>query len=190
VNVVIVMGVSGSGKSSLGRQLAARLGGSFLEGDDQHPAANVAKMASGIPLDDEDRWPWLARVAEGIIRLREEARLGEKAHLHAKGIVVASCSALKRSYRDRLRALLDEPVCFLCLNPHRSVLERRLRERPGHFMPPSLLDSQLNTLELPQPDETALILTDDVAAAVLVEAAVVGLGLGHVEAPSRPPPRR
>jgi gluconokinase len=170
------MGVSGSGKSSLGRRLAARLGGSFLEGDDQHPAANVAKMASGTPLDDEDRWPWLARVAEGITRLRK------------KGLVVASCSALKRSYRDRLRSLLDEPVCFLCLNPERSVLERRLRERPGHFMPPSLLDSQLKTLEPPEPDETALILTDDVPAAVLVETAVVRLG--HVGTAPRPPPHR
>jgi len=176
VNIVIVMGVSGSGKSSLGRQLAARLGGAFLEGDDQHPAANVAKMASGIPLDDEDRWPWLARVAQGIIRLREA------------GTVVASCSALKRRYRDRLRSLLGEPVCFLCLNPERSVLERRLRERPGHFMPPSLLDSQLKTLELPQPDETALILTDDVPPSALVDAAVARLR--QVDAPSGTPPQQ
>jgi carbohydrate kinase (thermoresistant glucokinase family) len=175
VNIVIVMGVSGSGKSSIGRQLAARLGGSFLEGDDYHPAANVAKMASGKPLDDADRWPWLARVAEGILRLRRE------------GMVVAACSALKRSYRDRLRLLLEEPVCFVCLNPERSVLEERLHRRPGHFMPPSLLDSQLQTLELPQSDETALIVTDDGPPTALVETAVSGLG--NVDAKPPPPLR-
>ena len=115
------MGVSGCGKSSLGRLLAARLGAAFLEGDDYHPAANVAKMASGVPLDDSDRWPWLARLADAVRERRRD------------GLVVAACSALKRGYRDRLRSLIGEPVCFVCLNPERSVLERRLRERPGQL---------------------------------------------------------
>ncbi len=163
VRTLIVMGVSGSGKSSFGGLLATRLRGAYLEGDDYHPATNVAKMASGTPLDDTDRWPWLELLAEAIGRARE------------KGLVVASCSALKRSYRDRLRSVLEAPVCFLCLNPQRVVLERRLRARPGHFMPSSLLDSQLHTLELPRSDEAALIFTADEPLAALVEAAIARL---------------
>jgi gluconokinase len=158
VDVVIVMGVSGCGKSSLGRLLAARLGAAFLEGDDFHPAGNVAKMASGIPLDDADRWPWLARLADAVRQRRRD------------GVVVAACSSLKRSYRDRLRSLIAEPLCFVCLNPGRGVLERRLRARPGHFMPPSLLDSQLRTLELPQPDEAAILVTGDEPPATLLQS--------------------
>lgn len=154
---MIVMGVSGCGKSSLGRLLAARLGAAFLEGDDFHPAANVAKMSAGVPLDDADRWPWLARLAGAVRQRRRD------------GAAVAACSSLKRSYRDRLRTLIAEPVCFVCLNPPRSVLEQRLRARPGHFMPPSLLDSQLRTLELPGPDEVALLITADAPPAELLQ---------------------
>jgi len=159
---IIVMGVSGCGKSSLGRLLAARLGGAFVEGDDYHPPQNVAKMSAGLPLEDDDRWSWLDSVADAIQSRREH------------GGVVAACSALKRSYRDRLR--LRGSMWFVCLNPQRSVLERRLQQRSGHYMPPSLLDSQLRTLELPQADEGALVLTVDAAPEVLAAAVLEKLG--------------
>ncbi|HWE58592.1 MAG TPA: gluconokinase [Solirubrobacteraceae bacterium] len=142
VAAVVVMGVSGSGKTTIGRGLAGRLGWDFAEGDDLHPAANVAKMAAGEPLTDADRLPWLAQIAGWIDGEIEDGRHG-----------VITCSALKRAYRDRLRR---PEVLFVYLSLPRSELERRMATRHGHFMPASLLDSQLAALEPPDPDESAL----------------------------------
>lgn len=144
--IVVMMGVSGSGKSSVGAALAEYMGWPFEEGDDLHPAANRAKMSAGIPLTDEDRGPWLDRIADWM-----HGRFG------AGGVV--SCSALKRAYRDRLRQA-DPDVRFVLVDPGREELERRLGARKGHFMPASLLDSQLVTLERPDADEKALVLDD------------------------------
>jgi gluconokinase len=142
VSAVVVMGVSGAGKTTIARGLAERLGWDFAEGDDLHPAANVAKMAAGEPLTDADRLPWLAQIAGWIDREIENGRHG-----------VITCSALKRTYRDRLRR---PEVLFVYLALPRSELERRMATRRGHFMPASLLDSQMAALEPPEADESAL----------------------------------
>ncbi len=143
---IVVMGVSGSGKSTLAALLADRLGCPLIEGDEFHSAANVAKMAAGHPLDDADRWPWLDRVGQAV---------GAAAQ---RGIAVAACSALKRRYRERLQAASDVPLLFVLLDTEADELARRLTERAGHYMPASLLDSQLATLERPAPGERALTL--------------------------------
>lgn len=138
---VVVMGVSGTGKTTVGQGIARALGCDFTEGDTLHPAVNVEKMRSGTPLTDEDRWPWLRRVA---------AAIGE--HEAAGLDLVVTCSALKREYRDLLRR--GHPsVWFAHVDTPREVLARRLSERQGHFMPGSLLDSQLATLEPLAADE-------------------------------------
>ncbi len=155
---VIVMGVSASGKTTDAEGLAGRLGWEFAEGDDFHPEANVEKMRSGQPLDDDDRWPWLRELASFI---------GEH-ELDARNLVV-TCSALKRSYRDVLRAG-HESVYFVHVDVARGELERRLRERRGHYMPPTLLDSQLATLEPLGPDEDGIDLDIRHAPAQLVSA--------------------
>ncbi len=145
---IIVMGVSGSGKSTLGTELARHLQCAFLEGDDFHSADNVAKMRSGQPLDDEDRWPWLDRIAAG---LHDAAG--------ADGTAVAACSALKRVYRDRLAQAVGMPLLFVFLETTDSrELARRLVHRADHYMPASLLASQLDTLEQLGPDERAVTL--------------------------------
>src|SRR5258705_9018625 len=135
------MGVSGAGKSLIGAQLARELHIAFLEGDDLHPPENVTRMAAGIALTDDDRRGWLMAIAT---RLRAAKRTGV-------GLVV-SCSALKRSYRDVLRSAGDADVRFVYLAGGRAVLAERLANRRGHFMPPSLLDSQISILEEPSPD--------------------------------------
>jgi gluconokinase len=138
---IVVMGVSGSGKTSVAAELARRLGWDYIEGDDLHPQANVAKMAAGIPLDDDDRWPWLREVA---------AAIGE--HERSGTPFLVTCSALKRSYRDLLRE--GHPsVWFAHVNPSEAALTDRLAKRTGHYMPPSLLGSQLATLEQLDADE-------------------------------------
>ena len=136
---VVVMGVSGTGKSTVGLALADVLGIPFVEGDDLHPRANVEKMAAGIPLTDADRAPWLDMVA---------ARL-------AGPPAVVACSALRRVYRDRLRAASPD-LALVYLHGARELLAERMTERPGHFMPTPLLDSQLATLEPPTSDENAI----------------------------------
>lgn len=141
------MGVSGSGKSTLGALLANDLECRFLEADDFHSPESVAKMRSGQPLGDEDRWPWLDRLGGAI---------GET--LSAEGTAVAACSALKRSYRERLSRAAGAPIAFVLLNTGREELIRRLSNRPGHFMPASLLTSQFEALELPGEDERAVML--------------------------------
>jgi len=140
---VVVMGVSASGKSTVAELLATRLGMPWLDADDLHPPANRQKMASGVPLDDEDRRPWLDTVGR---RLAEGVSTG--------GIVVA-CSALKRAYRDRLRKACPS-VVFVHLHGSREILAERAAARTEHFMPASLLDSQLATLEPLAPDEQGL----------------------------------
>ena len=135
--VIVVMGVSGSGKSTVGRMLAARLGWTFRDGDEFHPETNVAKMQAGTPLNDEDRRPWLLAIQQFM---RAEQSAGRSA--------VIACSALKESYRDLL--LRGEPwVRFVHLTGPREMIEQRMRARAGHFMPVALLDSQLATLETP-----------------------------------------
>ncbi len=135
---VVVMGVSGSGKSTVGAALARRLRVPFLDADTLHPAANVAKMTAGEPLNDADRYPWLDRVGEWLAGHRDGG--------------VASCSALKREYRDRLRAHCSR-VEFLYLNGSPELIGRRLAARSGHFMPAALLRSQFDALEPLGPDE-------------------------------------
>ncbi|WP_284980360.1 gluconokinase [Arthrobacter sp. fls2-241-R2A-200] len=131
--VIVIMGVCGAGKSTVGAALAQRLGAKFVDSDSLHPRANVHKMTQGIPLTDEDRWPWLTLVGD------------ELAAPHPDGIVVA-CSALKRAYRDAIRDTAPATT-FIQLDVERSLLEERLTDRPGHFMPATLLQSQLETLE-------------------------------------------
>ncbi|THA56653.1 gluconokinase [Streptomyces sp. A1136] len=143
--VIVVMGVAGSGKTSVGRLLADALGVPYAEGDTFHPAANVAKIAGGTLLDDSDRWPWLDAVG---------AWIGGRAAGAGGGVV--SASALKRVYRDRLRAA-DPGVVFVHLTGERSLIEKRLTRRTGHFMPAALLESQLDALEPLQDDEAGVV---------------------------------
>jgi gluconokinase len=158
---LVVMGVSGVGKTSVAAEIVERTGWAFVEGDDLHPEANRAKMASGIPLDDDDRWPWLRRIATWI---GEQEAAGRSA--------VVTCSALKRSYRDLLRD--GHPsVWFVHLLAPPALIKERVDARRGHYMPPSLLQSQLATLEPLDPDEPGAGVDttgspDDVAERVLV----------------------
>ena len=137
---IVVMGVSGCGKSTVGRLLADNLGLDYLEGDDLHPPENVARMAAGVALTDADRQDWLQALAQRLADARANGR----------GLVL-SCSSLKRSYRDILR-MGSPDVHFVHLHGARDLLAARMTARPGHYMPPSLLDSQLATLELPGAD--------------------------------------
>ncbi|CAN7216642.1 gluconokinase [Microbacterium foliorum] len=146
---VVVMGVSAAGKSTVSRLLAERLGMDFLDADDLHPASNRAKMSSGTPLTDEDRMPWLDRV-------------GEELALRSVSGAVIACSALRRVYRDRIRARVPGAV-FVHLHGSDSLLAERAAGRTDHFMPPSLLRSQIDTLEALEPDEIGV--TIDVAPA-------------------------
>ena len=166
---LVVMGVSGCGKTSVGRALAQALGSGFIEGDELHPPANVARMAAGTPLTDADRAGWLAEIGR---------RLGQ-AHAAGTGLVV-SCSALKRSYRDGLRAACPG-LLFVHLHGSADLLRQRLLKRTGHYMPPSLLDSQLATLEPPAADEAAI--TFDIAPPT---AQVVAAALAQLQATATP----
>ena len=143
---IVIMGVSGCGKSSVGAALSGALGIPYRDGDDLHPPANVAKMRAGEALTDADRWPWLDRVAGELARLAP---------------VIVGCSALRGSYRDRIRAGAGGPVCFVHLAGSREVISARMAARSGHFMPTSLLDSQFATLEPPGPDEAAMTIDID-----------------------------
>ncbi|MET4047894.1 gluconokinase [Rhodococcus sp. UYP5] len=161
--VLVIMGVSGSGKSTVAGVLARALSWDFQEGDDLHPASNVAKMASGVPLTDEDRLPWLNTIADWI---RSHTRRGEP------GIV--TCSALKRSYRDVLAHGSEGQVLFVHLVGTKTQLGDRLDVRSDHFMPSGLLDSQLSTLEPIGPDENALLVDvgpppQEIAARIIAE---------------------
>jgi gluconokinase len=159
----VVMGVSGSGKSLIGAAFARALGVDFVEGDEYHTAANVARMSSGIPLTDDDRAEWLRLLAARIRKAKDSGA----------GLVV-SCSALKRSYRDILRGAAGE-LQFVFLRGSRALLAERLASRRGHYMPLSLLESQLETLEEPSPDEHVWVcdiseFPEDVVAALIARA--------------------
>jgi len=173
---VVVMGVSGSGKSTLAALLAQRIGCPLLEGDDYHAAASIAKMRAGQPLDDADRWPWLDRLGEAIgVAAAGEAGSRAGGTGAGAGIAVSACSALKRSYRDRLSAASHVPLRFILLETRQEELTRRLVARAGHYMPASLLESQLAILEPPGADECALTLEATTAPDALCNLALAWL---------------
>lgn len=152
---LVIMGVAGCGKSSVGMEMQARLGVPYVDGDDLHSPGNVAKMRAGIPLTDDDRWLWLDRVA---------ATLADQAP------VIVGCSALKRTYRDRIRAGAGGPVRFVYLAGSRALIAERMSAREGHYMPVSLIDSQFAALEPPADDEAAFTTEIDRPLTVIVDA--------------------
>jgi gluconokinase len=156
VPAIVIMGVSGCGKSTLGERLAAATGLSFIEGDDLHPKANIQKMSAGQPLTDTDRWPWLEQVAAHLQMAR------------SPGCII-SCSALRRVYREFIRTQVMRPVLFILPETTPEILFNRLGARPGHYMPRSLLDSQLATLERPGADEDVVMIDSSRAADVVME---------------------
>jgi carbohydrate kinase (thermoresistant glucokinase family) len=153
--IVLLMGVCGCGKSTIGRALASELGWPFVDADSLHPESNVAKMASGVPLTDEDRWPWFDRIVAEMRRYDAAGR-----HL------VIACSALKQAYRDRLAS--GGPIRFVYLKGDEATIAPRLAGRSGHFMPPALLASQLATLE--EPTDAIVV---DIAQPVPVQVAAI-----------------
>ncbi len=161
------MGVSGSGKTSIGEGLAAHLGMPLLEGDQFHPTANIEKMSSGTPLTDDDRWPWLDAIAAAM----RDAPDG----------VILTCSSLRRVYRDRLRAGAGKPVVFVFLDGSRETIAARLADRKGHFMPPSLLASLFATLEPPAADEPGIVrVSIDPPVETVVARALAGIAAARV----------
>jgi gluconokinase len=176
--IVVVMGVSGSGKTAVGMALALRLGWAFEDADDRHPRANVEKMRGGAPLTDEDRRPWLRELGDVIRAWSDRGR-----------DVVLACSALRKWHRDALRSGAPDggSIRFVYLEGTHELIDQRLRHRVGHFMPPSLLESQLATLEKPDATE-ALVVDVGPPVAVIVDAIVTGLRLDarpEVMAPPR-----
>jgi gluconokinase len=171
--IAVVMGVSGSGKTTIGEVLARRLGWSFADADAFHPPANIAKMSAGHPLDDDDRASWLAAIAARIDEWWGRGECG-----------VVTCSALKRRYRDVIVG--DRPeVCLVHLDGGRDLIASRLAGRRGHFMPGALLDSQFAALEPPGPDEHPLVVSIDRPVAAIVEALVIALSRPPVTIPPR-----
>ncbi len=160
--LIVVMGVSGSGKTTVGEALAARLGASFADGDAFHSEANVAKMSRGEPLTDADRWPWLDAIG---------AHLGR-----AEGRAVVACSALRRAYRDRINLAAGAPVFFLHLDGAYDLIAARMAARRGHYMPPSLLRSQFDALEPIAPDETAAVVDISGPPDAVLAASLAALG--------------
>jgi gluconokinase len=154
---LIVMGVSGSGKSTVGEALAQRLGWRFEDGDKFHPASNVAKMHAGVPLTDDDRWPWLKAIADEIDRA-----------CAAGAPAIIACSALKRAYRDVLVHERND-VRIVYLRGDQALIARRLALRKGHFMPPGLLTSQFQTLQPPTDDESAIAVSIDAPVGTIVD---------------------
>jgi gluconokinase len=166
---LIVMGVSGSGKSTIANELAKRLGWAYEDGDRFHPASNVAKMSAGHPLTDEDRWPWLQAIADEIDRV---GKAGEHA--------VIACSALKRSYRDLLVHGRND-VRIIYLKGRQELIANRLALRKNHFMPPGLLDSQFRTLEPPDVSENPVTVSIDASVEAIVDEIVKQLSLGPAD---------
>lgn len=168
---IVVMGVSGSGKSAVGAALAQRLRVPFADADDFHPPANIEKMTAGEPLDDDDRYPWLEAIGEWLAgRCTDGGVMG--------------CSALKRKYRDQLRRHCSE-IVFLHLVGKPEVISRRQSSRPGHFMPPSLLRSQFDTLEPLEPDEHGVAIDVDRSIDSIIDAYVAESASGATEADGR-----
>ena len=159
--LIIAMGVSSSGKSTVGKAIARRLHLPFLDGDGYHPPENVEKMRAGTPLTDEDRWPWLERLA-----------LALKAAADGKGAAVGACSALKRRYREVLAEKAGEPILFVFLDGSRDLIASRMAERKHDYMPASLLDSQFATLERPAPDENVLTVSVEEPVETIVSRVV------------------
>lgn len=151
----IIMGVSGSGKSSVGSALANKMMSVFIDGDDMHPDKNIAKMSSGQPLDDDDRYPWLQNIGR---TLKDQP-----------GIVIITCSALKSMYRDIIREMAEQEVMFIHLAGSLHLIESRMSERTGHFMPLSLLESQFETLEDPKLPEKFIEIDIDQPLRFIVE---------------------
>jgi gluconokinase len=164
VCAIVMMGVAGSGKTTIGEKLAQRLGWPYEDGDRFHPRANVEKMSAGHPLTDEDRWPWLQAIADEIDLV---CKRGEH--------VVIGCSALKRAYRDVL-VHGREDVKIVYLDGSRELIAQRLKARKGHFMPPSLLESQFNALQPPASDEHPVTVSIDAAVEAIVEDIMRKLG--------------
>jgi gluconokinase len=171
--IAVVMGVSGSGKTTIGRALAGRLGWSFEEGDALHPPENIAKMSGGQPLNDTDRGPWLAAVAARIDAWRDAGASG-----------VITCSALKRRYRELIIGNRRE-VRLVYLSGSRELIAARMAQRPDHFMPASLLDSQLETLEPPVPAENAITVSVDAPVDRIVDRLVAELSRTSATSSSR-----
>jgi len=159
--LVVLMGVTGAGKSTVGTLIAERLRLAFRDADDFHPPANIAKMSAGRPLTDEDRWPWLDAIGAFLAAHRGEG-------------CVVTCSALKRAYRDRLREAAPE-LRFVFLHGDVALVAARQAARQGHFMPPSLVASQFATLETPSPDERVIALEITAPPAILADAAIAAL---------------
>lgn len=160
---LVVMGVSGSGKTTVGTELARRLGVRFRDADEFHPAANVAKMSAGTPLEDADRWPWLDAIAAAIRATPDDQP------------VVVSSSALRRVYRDRIRKGAGRAVEFVYLHGPRDLLAKRMTTRTGHFMPVSLLDSQLATLEPPGADEPVIPVSIELPVGAIADHVMTAL---------------
>lgn len=158
---IVIMGVSGCGKSSVGAALAVALGWPYRDGDNLHPAENVAKMAAGVPLTDADRWPWLDRVAGVLLN---------------EAPVIVGCSALRRIYRDRIGMGAGGAVRFVHLVGSEPLIAARMAGRAGHYMPPSLLASQFATLEPPGPDEGAVTVAIDQPLAAIVAQVTAAIG--------------
>jgi gluconokinase len=169
---LIVMGVSGSGKSTIAERLAARLGWIYEDGDKFHPASNVAKMSAGKPLTDEDRWPWLQAIAAEIDRL---CAAGQR--------VVVACSALRRDYRDVL-VHGQNNIRLVYLKGTQQLIAERIGHRKGHFMPAGLLESQFKTLEPPAADERPLTVSIDAPVDTIVDDIVRQLGPSAAASPS------
>ena len=158
---IVVMGVSGCGKTTVGKALADRLGAEFIDGDSLHSPANVAKMTRGEPLTDGDRWPWLETIGR---------RLGG-----ATGPIVIASSALRRRYRDRIREAAEAQVLFIHLAGGIELIGARMRARQDHYMPPSLLRSQFDALEPPEPDENAFTVSIDGLPSEVLSDTLTGL---------------
>lgn len=165
VKIIVVMGVSGSGKTTISQALAARTGFAEADGDDYHPAANIEKMKAGIPLTDEDRLPWLYAIADAI-----------DGYADSNTPVIIACSALKRSYRDIL-VHRRKDVRIVHLKGPANLIAQRLSHRSGHFMPPQLLDSQVHALEPPQPGEHILTIDIDAPVECIVDEIIAALHL-------------
>ncbi len=163
--VVVVMGVSGSGKSTIGAALAQQLGVPFLDGDNFHPEANVTKMSQGISLTDDDRWPWLEALGKAMRKKAEQS-----------GGVIAACSALKCIYRDKLSGHIELPMVYALLDGERDTLFKRMNARRDHYMPASLLESQLADLERPRPDEPVLTVSIEQDVDSIVDELMTVLG--------------
>ncbi len=159
---LILMGVAGCGKSSVGAALAVGLGAAYLDGDDLHPLANIAKMSQGIALDDDDRWPWLTRVGRALAA--------------SENPLIIGCSALKRAYRAHIAQEAGAPVIFIHLSGTPEVIAARMKARSGHFMPQGLLASQFSTLEPPGSEENAITVDIDEPLDAVVDKIIAQLG--------------